>query len=269
MVNRKYVTRGCALFLVATAGVVQPACAQDQTQIVTAAQAAPADVGPAAESQTQPAEQEAQTVPATARCELHVWPTENYLGFNSGLLSGFGMVGTLVDMAAHKDHVVTVKDLMADYLGPKVQLAELEKVGILKTLELEPTEYRIIFEQPTPSNEALKGNPELKAATKALNAKIKGGQRLTDSTNPCYGELLVTYVMYHKAMMYGSNLFVGTLYRDFSGPGGTVVQSAGAVKNPLELFPPKTPEAVEPAMAELRDAFYKDFVEWSQKKLKK
>lgn len=203
---------------------------------------------------------------AQPACELHVWPTEDFLGFNSGLLSGFGIVGAVADQASHKNRVTTVKALMADYLGPKIQLEELEKVGILKTLKI--TDYRIIIEPPTPSNEDVKADPALKRATDALNAKLKAGERLTDSKAPCYAEFLITFVLYHKAMMYGSNLFVGTRYRDFSRPGEPVRQSAGAVKNPLENFPPKSPEMVEPAKAELRDAFAKDFTEWSQKKLK-
>lgn len=215
------------------------------------AQDAPDAAGPAAEG------------PA---CELHVFPTNNFLGFNSGLLSGFGALGAIADQAAHKNRVATVKELMADYLGPNIQVEELDRVGILKTLNL--MNYRIIVEPPTPSHDDVKADPAVKAATKALNAKIKAGQRLTDSAAPCYGELVLTFVMYQKAMLYGSNLFVGTMYRDFSGPGGTVRQSAGAVKNPLGTFPPKSPDMVDPAKAELRDAFDKDFTEWSQKKLK-
>jgi len=36
----------------------------------------------------------------TAKCELHVWPTENYIGIQMGLLSGFGIVGAVADMEA-------------------------------------------------------------------------------------------------------------------------------------------------------------------------
>lgn len=209
----------------------------------------------------------AAQVPALAEpaCELHVWPTENFTGVNTGLLSGFGLVGALADQAAHKDRVTTVKGLMADYLGPKVQVEELDKVGFLKILNV--TNYRVVVEEPMPSNEEIKDNPAINAAAKEFKAKLKAGKRLTNSKVPCYGELLINRLMYHKAMMYGSNLFVGTVYRDFSGPGGAVRQSSGWVKNPLENFPPKSPEMVEPAKAELRDAFGKGFVEWSQKKL--
>jgi hypothetical protein len=198
-------------------------------------------------------------------CELHVFPTENYLGFNSGLLSGFGIVGAVADQSVHKNRVATVKELMKDYLGPDIQLAELEKVNYRKRLGVE--HYRVIIQPPTPSADDVKADPALKAKIKLLNADLKAGKRITASTNPCYAEFILTSVFYFKAMMYGSNLLVGTQFRDFS-KGTTPVTSLGAVKNPLETFPPKSPEMVETAKAELRDAFAKDFLEWADKKLK-
>lgn len=197
-------------------------------------------------------------------CELHVWPTENYIGVNTGLLSGFGIVGALADSAAHDGRVKTVKDLMREYLGPDIQIAELEKLGAQKMLRLEG--YRIVVEPPTPFNEDLKNNPELKAKTKAMNAKLKSGERLSDSKAQCYAELVGTMIFYHKAMMYGSNLFAGWVFREFPATGKASRSAAGAVKNPLEDFPPKTPEKVEAAKIELRDAYAKDFAEYVQKK---
>ena len=199
-------------------------------------------------------------------CELHVWPTQNYLGINTGLLSGFGLVGALADMAAHDGRVKTVKDHMRDYLGPEVQLEELNKLDLRKTLKL-PDNYAIIVEEPTPFNEDLKGNPELKAKVKAMNATIKAKKRLTASTSKCYAELITTHIFYHKAMMYGSNLFTGWIYRDFGDKPLAKLTAKGQVKNPLEHFPAKTAEAVEPAKAELRDAYSKDFVEYVDKKI--
>lgn len=200
-------------------------------------------------------------------CELHVWPTDNYIGVNSGLLSGFGLVGALADAAAHEGRVKTVKDLMRDYLGPDIQLEELNKIGLLASLKL-PPDTRIVIEEPTPFNEDLKKNPALKAKTKAMNATIKAGKRLSASTSPCYSELLITVIFYHKAMMYGSNLFTAFLYRDFKDQPLMRTPSTGMVKNPLENFPPKTAEGVEAAKIELRDAFSKDYVEWLEKKKK-
>ncbi len=203
---------------------------------------------------------------AAPACELHVWPTENYLGVNMGLLSGFGLVGALADQAVHKDRVQTVKDLMRDYLGPDVQMEELNRIGLLKTLQL-PENYAIIIEAPTPFNEDVKKDPELKAKVKELNATIKAGKRLTNSQSKCYAELITTHIFYHKAMMYGSNLFTGWNYRNFGDKMVLKKPATGQVKNPLEYFPPKTTEDVDKAKVELRDAYSKDFVEYVDKKV--
>lgn len=214
----------------------------------------------------------AQETPAAAtaampapECELHVWPTENYIGVKMGLFSGFGLVGALADQAGHAKGVKTVKDLMRDYLGPDVQLAELQKLDYIAKLGLDASKYAVIIEKPTPWNEDLKGNPAMKAEVKVLNQKIKEGKRITDSTRPCYAELITTHIFYHKAMMYGSNLFTGWQWRQFDG-AKLVSEGKGQVKNPLENFPPKDESMIEPAKVELRDAFAKDFNEWVLKK---
>lgn len=222
--------------------------------------AAPAAAQNTAGAEAAPAEAQAAT------CELHIWPTENYLGINTGLLSGFGVVGALADMAAHEGKVKTVKDLMKEYLGPEVQMAELSKLGITDKLKL--NNYRVVIQEPTPFNEDLKKNPALKAKAKAMNARLKAKQRLSDSKHPCYAELITTHIFYHKAMMYGSNLFTGWTYREFGDkPIATKVVN-GQVKNPLEHFPPKDEGKVEAAKLELRDAYSKDFVEYVEKKVK-
>lgn len=218
-----------------------------------------------------PADGATAVAPATAApasdsgCELHVWPTENYVGMNSGLLSGFAVLGALADEAAHKNRVQTVKDLMRDYLGPDVQMDELNKIGIARTLKLDG--YSVIVEPPTPFNEDVKKDPALKAKVKEMNARIKAGQRLSASTAPCYAELIGTVIFYQKAMFYGSNLFGGWVYREFPATGNATTTRTGAVKNPLEDFPPKTPEKVDAAKAELRDAYSKDFLEYTAKKV--
>ncbi len=201
-------------------------------------------------------------------CELHVWPTENYLGIQMGLLSGFGLVGALADGEVHKGRVKTVKDLMREYLGPDVQMQELEKLEFAKSLGLDG--YKIIVQEPTPWNEDLKDNPELKAQVKEMNKTMKAGLRLSDSSAPCYAELVTTHIFYHKAMMYGSNLFTGWQFREFAeGKEKAVFTGKGQVKNPLEEFPPKSEDMIETAKLELRDAYAKDFTEYVEKKVMK
>ncbi|TNE48123.1 MAG: hypothetical protein EP341_08910 [Sphingomonadales bacterium] len=229
-----------------------PTVAQDMT-LAEEPVGSPEAVEPATTMQTKP-------------CELHVWPTENYLGVKMGLFSGFGLVGAVIDQAGHAKGVTTVKDLMRDYLGPEVQMTELDRIEFLTVLGLDPEKYAIIVQEPTPWNEELKDNPELKAEVKAFNKKLKGTERLSDSTNPCYAELVTTHIFYHKAMMYGSNLFTGWVYREFDGSRITR-KGTGQVKNPLEVFPPKEEAMIEDAQAELRDAYSKDFIEYVEKKV--
>lgn len=229
-------------------------------------EAAPVDAVLEAAADEAAAAMEAEPVAdAPKPCELHVWPTENYLGVKMGLLSGFGIVGALADQAANKKGVTTVKDLMREYLGPEVQMGELERLSYVEKLGLSPDEYAVILHDPTPFNEDVKKDKALKAEVKALNKKIKNGERITDSTNECYAELITTHIFYHKAMMYGSNLFTGWVFRKYDGDK-LVIEGKGQVKNPLEEFPPKEEAMIDTAKAELRDAYSKDFVEWVEKK---
>lgn len=252
-----------AACIVATLGLAASAEAQD-----AAAPAAP--TASPATTQAAPVASSPAAAAAAGQCELHVWPTNNYLGINTGLLSGFGLVGAVADVASHENRVKTVKDLMRDYLGPEIQLEELNKIGLLASLNL-PADTRIVVEEPTPFNEDLKKDPALKARVKAMNATFKAGKRLTASTSPCYSELVSTFIFYHKAMMYGSNLFVAFNFRNFGDKQvvAATATSTGMVKNPLENFPPKTPEMVDAAKAELRNAYVLDYKEWLAKKLKK
>jgi len=248
------------------AGTVETAVKAPDTTIdaaksaIDAAEAAVESASAEASSRPEPVY---KTAADGSACELHVWPTENYIGINTGLLSGFGIVGALADQASHKNRVATVKDLMEDYLGPRVQLEELEKLSFTEKLKLGG--YKVIIEEPSPSHEDAKADPEVKAKAKAMNKTIKAKKRLTDSTAPCYAELFTTHIFYHKAMMYGSNLFTGWIYRDFDGDTQTKV-GKGQVKNPLEYFPPKTEDMIEEAKIEMRDAYSKNSHEDVEKK---
>ena len=108
-----------------------PAVAQD-TDVADTAQDAVVEAAADAMEEAPAMEKAVMAAPFASRtegsCELHIWPTENYLGVKMGLLSGFGLVGALADQAANKNKVTTVKDLMREYLGPEVQMEELEKL---------------------------------------------------------------------------------------------------------------------------------------------
>ena len=261
--------------------IAAPAVAQDEEAVEVAT-----EVAAVAKDVAEQADETADVISATSEavetaapameepvvapkpCELHVWPTENYLGMKMGLLSGFGAIGALIDHEAGKGKVTTIKDLMRDYLGPEMQMSQLESLDYVSMLGLDPDKYEVILQEPTPWSEDLKEDPELKAKTKAFNKRLKSSERVTDSENACYAELIATHIFYHKAMMYGSNLFAGWVFREDQG-GKMVTLGKGQVKNPLEEFPPKDETMIEIAQAELRDAYSKDWSEYIEKKLKR
>jgi hypothetical protein len=201
---------------------------------------------------------------AQAKCELHVWPTENYVGINPGWLSG----GIVEEIAALEEpgRARTVRDVMRDYLGPDVQMEVLTRLGLTEALQLKDSS--IVVHEPEPLEEDFEGEPDLKARAKAMNARFEAKLRLSGSTHPCYAELITTHIFYFKAIGFGSNLVTGWTYREFGDQQRATRVVTGQARNPLELFPPETVHDVEAAKAELVDAFEKDFREYVAKKVR-
>lgn len=209
---------------------------------------------------------QAQTAPAT--CELHIWPTENFLGVQMSALGMMGgALGGALDHVSHKGKVATVKDLMHDYLSPEAQVDTLRAADVAGTLGL--TGYTIVIEPAVPSDAAAKADPAVKAALRTMKAKLGKGERLSAATTPCYAELVGGDLLYAKKPMWGTNLFAKWTFRDFGRDGAASPRSfPGQVKNPLAVFPAKTPDQVEAAKADLRDAYAKGFAEYVAKKVR-
>lgn len=202
----------------------------------------------------------AQASASPGDCELHVWPTESYNVQAMGLLFGFGLLGALADHEGHKDERAVITDYLRADLDPAAQVEELRRADAAKVLGLPG--YRIVAEPATPSRNTAK------AAFKAMKARLKSRERLSTSTAPCYAELVGTDILYHRAPMYGSNLFATWTFRRFDQAGGAKPKTnSGRVKNPLEDFPPKTSDKVEAARTEVRGAYRADFLEYVQKKV--
>lgn len=203
----------------------------------------------------------------TAPCELHIWPTENYAGVHSGGMALFGLVGGMIDQANNKDKVATIKELMHDYLTPEAQVDALRGADVAGTLGL--TGYTIVVEPAVPSDVAAKADPAVKAALRTMKAKLRKGERLSAATTPCYAELVGGDLLYARKPMWGTSLFTKWTFRDFGRDGGAKPRSfPGQVKNPLKVFPARTPDQAEAAKADLRDAYAKGFAEYVAKKVR-
>lgn len=207
------------------------------------------------------------TATPASGCELHIYPTRNFQALSTGWLVGLGPIGGLADMAAHKDKVKTVKEIMADILTPETQMAQLAKVNVVSVLKL-PADTVVTQETPLPSPQEAKADAAVKTQLEALEAKNKDGARLTTSTASCYGELLVSSVFYQKAAMYGTRVFTFFIYRKFENGKAKPQVSRGQVEQHTPGFPASTPEGEDAARVALINAFGADFVKWSDLKLK-
>jgi hypothetical protein len=177
------------------------------------------------------------------QCELHIWPAERFQAMTTGWLSGFGVAGAIADSAGHADGDKARRSHLASALDSEGQLKSLQELNLISLLGLKPSQI-ITHEEPL--------------NRKTVN-KIK--TRRAQSSSPCYSELIVADVFYHKAAIYGRSLKTLFMFRDFGSAqeDPSIHKSWGG--NGLKLFPPKEGEDVSAADAELVSVFKRNFEE--------
>ncbi|TMM48733.1 hypothetical protein [Qipengyuania marisflavi] len=205
-------------------------------------------LGVATIAAAQDAQPEAVAVPQTATCELHVFPTTEGQAQTTSLLSGFGVVGAIADAAANKDRNISEAEYLKEALGPRLQVAALAEIDLVAELKM-PEGTQIIYETPI--------------ADRKITTKVK--TRLTESTAPCYAELIVTQNLYQKKAIYGRSLNNRFIFKDFRTGKTETDMVKGRGGNGLSQFPPKTTDETEAAESDLRGAFTKNFLEYSNK----
>jgi hypothetical protein len=181
----------------------------------------------------------AQSVVATAasECELHVWPAERFQAMTTGWLGG-----GLLDAAVHAEGDKARRSHMASALDSEGQLDALQKLDLITLLRLQPSKIVV-------HNEAL----DRKTINKIMT-------RRSDSTTPCYSELIVTDVLYTKAAMWGRSLRTSFMLRQFNGSGNPLIKKTTG-GNGLKIFPAKEGADTTAADAELVSVFQKNFTE--------
>jgi hypothetical protein len=187
----------------------------------------------------------AQDAAAQPSCELHIFPTLEGQAQTTGWLSGFGIIGAVADAAKNKDRNVSEAEYLKEALGPRLQIQALRSVDVVAALKLPPSQ--IIYEAPI---------ADRKISTKATT-------RLSSSTAPCYAELLITQNFYTKRAIYGRSLNNRFIFKDFRGGRTSTKMVKGRGGNGLSHFPPKTTDETEAAEQDLREAFSKNFLEFS------
>jgi len=172
------------------------------------------------------------------QCELHIWPAERFQAMTTGWLGG-----GLLDAAVHAEGDKARRSHLASALDPEGQLDALQKLDLVTLLQLPVS--KIVTHA-----EALDRKTVYKIMT-----------RRSDSTAPCYAELMVTDVFYQKAAMWGRSLRTSFILRQFNANDAQPVIRKTTGGNGLKIFPAKEGEDTTAADAELVSVFQKNFTE--------
>lgn len=169
--------------------------------------------------------------PASA-CELHVWPSSPVRSsFNN-----YFVMRSIVDGAVQGREGYA--KLPENILGTETQVRTLDEVGIITALAL-PGYNVVMHDQPLPSR-VIRATP---------------GRLLPDSP-ACYAEFVTDDIFYQEDAIDGRKLKAIFRFRQFDGGSQTPTRSFGTfAQRPLSLFPPKTPEQLDPALEEFRVAY--------------
>ncbi|MES2498022.1 MAG: hypothetical protein V4618_18050 [Pseudomonadota bacterium] len=171
-------------------------------------------------------------------CEFHIWPAEKLGSVFYGWVHGGIVDGAQTGRAGYPQ-------IPANPLPRSLQVKLLEEVPIDSFVAAARIK-RVVHAE-------------------ALNsAAVRGATgRLSDSTAPCYSELIVESVKFQQDPFSGSWLNMLFRYRRF-GSGAAPTQLFGSfAKTKLTRFPPADEAARDAAEAELRYAFTANVAQFS------
>lgn len=210
--------------------------------LIGAALAAPAAMAqtaatPAASPAPVPAaEASAPAAPAPA-CELHVWPAAIVGATTQGPAAGFGLIGALVDAAAHADQNKRDTAFITGALDAQAQANVLRALDLPARLHLPPSQV-IIHDQ-------------------GIEIKRDDPQRLINSPAPCYTEFVVRGLSYFQNIAYRGQMRTFLEVRRFDGAKVTV-DFRDSKHEDLSVKLPKEGDDTGPATDALITAFRGD-----------
>jgi hypothetical protein len=161
----------------------------------------------------------------------------------TGWGAGLGLIGALADAAGHANGDKARRANLAAALDPEGQVTALQQLDLVKLLGLKPS--KIVTHTETLDPKTLSRTRTRRAA----------------SASPCYSELVVSGVLYHKAAIYGRSLKTAFWFRDFGSATQQSKKYTTMGGNGLKLFPPKEGEDVTASNRELVEVFKKNFTE--------
>ncbi|HZL01292.1 MAG TPA: hypothetical protein VFC47_15505, partial [Caulobacteraceae bacterium] len=130
-------------------------------------------------------------------CELHVWPAARVSATTQGAAAGFGVIGALVDAAAHADQNKRDTAFITGALDAQAQANVLRDLDLPARLHLPPSQV-IVHDQ-------------------GIDMKRDNPQRLSDSTAQCYAEFVVRGLFYFQNFVYKGQMRTFLEVRRFDG----------------------------------------------------
>jgi hypothetical protein len=175
---------------------------------------------------------------AETGCELHVWPGDSLMSVYYGWLHGSVVNGQIMGRPGYP----RVPPNSIDSAAQSAILAEMEPQRLLA----QPGHRLVVHGEALPSR------------TIRANAG-----RLADSASACYSELVVDDVVLQQDGISGSFLKTLFHYRDFGADAQPRRSFATWSQTRLTIFPPRQPDQLEAALAELRQAYRRNLTQFS------
>lgn len=196
-------------------------------------------------STAQPAPAPAAAAPV---CEMHVWPAARVSAVTQGAGSMFGLIGGLIDAAAHADQNKRDKAFITGALDSAAQARALRDMNLPSTLNL-PAATVITHDEGI-----------------ELTSDKTG--RLAQSSAPCYYDVVVRQLFYLKSATTKGKMRTFISVRGANG-ASQVIDYKDSANHALDVTLPKEGEDAGPASIALIDAFKADVTEFSAKFVRK
>lgn len=181
------------------------------------------------------------TAPAAGKCELHVWPSSPVRSSSNN----YFVMRSIADGAVQgRDGYAKLPE---DILGTDTQIRTLYEVGVVEALKL-PGYAVVMHEEPLPSR-VIRATPG----------------RLKPDSPACYAEFITDGVFYQEDAIDGRKLKAIFRFRQFDAGSQTPTRTFGTfTQRGLSLFPPKTPDQLDPALEEFRVAYGQAVTEFGE-----
>ena len=183
-----------------------------------------------------------------ATCEMHIWPAARVNAVTSGAGVMFGLIGGIIDAAANANRNKRDKAFITGALDAAAQGRALRELNLPSLLNLPPANV-IAHDEGIELKSAMIG-------------------RLSQSTAPCYYDVVIRQLLYVKTATTKGKMRTFILVHGAAGKG-TPLDYKDSANHAVEVKMPEEGEDVSTASMGLINAFKADVVEFSEKFVRK